>query len=494
MNISKKQTYSILFVLTVLAFLLRIYLLPTHLFFGPEQGRDFLVIRDIVNNHKLTLIGSKTDVDGIFHGPIFYYLSSVPFALSHGNPITVSVFLVVLYSITVYGIYLVTFEITKNVRTSLFASLCYVISFGLIVNARWLSNPPLSIPLSVLYMLFTVRFLQKKYLNIIGVAISYALLGQVEFINFALFGVISLMILIRYRAIVRFIPKRLAVLAGILSIVLSIGNYAYFDLRHDFLITNSVMRLLNSGSLSKPLVLSFTDAFRMLFSQIAYMTGSLSWEIGALIGICIMYCFSRLRKQNGMYDLIIIWIVTPAIVLALLRYGVLDQLYVGSFNGYIIALSIAIAFARRKNKLLGYALLSYILIQNVFAYSSFLPKNQHIFFQSPQPDVRYGDQLLVINGIYARAKGRSFQIQSYTIPYFWQDGWIYLFWYVGSRKYGYVPDKGRSDVLYVIIQKDGSNPNFQNTWYTKTVSTWGRKTDVFQIGEFTVEELLTTQT
>lgn len=485
--------YVFLIFCVVTAFLLRTHLLSSRLFFGPEQGRDFLVIRDIVNNHKLTLIGSKTDIDGLFHGPIYYYLATIPFVFSSGNPLGVSLFFIALYSVTVCGMYMVTFEITKNVRTSAFSAVLYTVSYGVIASSRWLSNPPLSIPFSVLYMFFTVRLIQKKYLSIIGVVISYALLGQAELINFVLFGTIGLIVLVRYRATLVHIPKPLMVIAGILLVVLSIGNFALFNVKHEFLITNSILRLLHSGTLSKPLLLSFVEAFRMLCYRMATMVGLVSWESGAVVSVSIAYCLVRLRNRSKVYDLVIIWILIPTATLALLRHGVLEQLYIGSFSAYIVAISIASAFALEKNKLLGYALALYILIQNMVAYVSYLPKNQHVFFQVQQLDVRFSDQLQVIDGIYARAKGRNFQIQSYTIPYFLQDGWIYLFWYEGTRTYGYIPQNGESDLLYVIIQKDRLNPKFQNNWYTKTVSTWGKKSDVFQVGEFTVEELLTKQ-
>lgn len=89
-------------VVVTTAFFLRFYLLSQNLFFGPEQGRDFLVIKDIVVNHKFTLIGSKTDIEGVFHGPFYYYLSSIPFLISRGSPFFTMFFLVLINSFSVF--------------------------------------------------------------------------------------------------------------------------------------------------------------------------------------------------------------------------------------------------------------------------------------------------------------------------------------------------------------------------------------------------------
>ena len=39
-----------------------------------DQGRDALVIWDLIKNGKMFLIGPTTGVEGIFLGPGFYYL------------------------------------------------------------------------------------------------------------------------------------------------------------------------------------------------------------------------------------------------------------------------------------------------------------------------------------------------------------------------------------------------------------------------------------
>jgi len=264
--------------LIIIAFLLRWYLMPGHLFFGPEQGRDFLVIKDIVVNHKLTLIGSKTDINGIFHGPVYYYLAAIPFAVFRGDPIAVFAFFIAIQSASVLLAYLLAYELTRKPRAAIIAAVLFSVSYLMIVYSRWLSNPPLSIPLSMAFILSFLRFIRGKKWYLVASACLYGLLGQAEFINFLLFGVIGGVTCIFYRK--QFIKTK-PVIIGIavcLGFIISFATYVLFDLRHEFLISRSVLGLLQGKSGSQAqLVSSFVSSFRVFLEQGALVVGGSLW-------------------------------------------------------------------------------------------------------------------------------------------------------------------------------------------------------------------------
>ena len=481
-------TLIMLFFCFVIAYILRSYVISSHLFFGPEQGRDLLVVRDIVFSHKLTLIGSKTDISGIFHGPVFYYLTAIPFALSGGNPLSISVFYLLLHSIGVYLIFLLTYELTKKTTPAVWSAILYAVSFGLIINARWLSNPPLSIPLSIVFMIFLVRFIQGKHWNLLGVGITYALLGQVEFINYVLFGCMGILFMLKYFRIVRKVQFHIIAVSLLATIALSIGNYLIFDLRHNFLILKSVVKLLTDSGNSMTIGATFKNVFEVFFGQVAYSMGIFSWIYGLITVVTVTLVLLKLRKKNPYYDLIIIWILISPLILFVLRRDTMQQFFEGSLAGYILAVVLTIYSLFKKNYYIGLVVFGLVLFQNIFSYVKFIPSNSQTFFQAPQPSVRYSDQLQVIHEIYKRANGKPFYFQAYTIPNFWQDAWYYLFWYIGHSRYGYIPKEGNKSRVFVIIQKDTSNAFFQKKWYEQTVSKWGTRKEGFIFGEYTVEE------
>jgi len=81
------------FLILSLAFFLRVYRIDQLLGFYYDQGRDALVIWDLIHNGKFFLIGPTTGIEGVFRGPFYYYLITPFYWLGNGNPVWPSVFL-----------------------------------------------------------------------------------------------------------------------------------------------------------------------------------------------------------------------------------------------------------------------------------------------------------------------------------------------------------------------------------------------------------------
>src|SRR5258708_14636072 len=73
-----KFIYFTLSIILIAGFFVRVYRLPEVLGFYFDQGRDALVIWDLIHSHKFFLIGPTTGLAGIFRGPSFFFLL-VPF-------------------------------------------------------------------------------------------------------------------------------------------------------------------------------------------------------------------------------------------------------------------------------------------------------------------------------------------------------------------------------------------------------------------------------
>lgn len=485
----------ILLILFAIAFVLRFYLLPENLFFGPEQGIDFSVIKNIAINHNLTLIGSKTDIAGIFHGPIYYYLAVIPFLISKGDPLFILTFFIIINCFAVFFIFLLGKELF-NRQIGLLSASIFVVSYGAIVYSRWLSNPPLTIPLSCLFFLFIHKFLQGKKIFLLYTCIIFGLLGQAEFLNFLFFGVISILILLVFRNTIRKQNKLFLMFCVLFLIAFSTGNYLIFDFRHNFLISRSFLQLVqgNSGyymSLGKSIVdnsVAFISAFT---SFITPANGILSTGI-FIMGMWIF--IKDLQQSSKKYKygvLILIWLLTPLVMLISLRHDVLPQFFVAIVPACIIITSVVIEHIRKERQYVGIFLLLLILGINIYSWVTNIPSNRNIFFQSTQLGLKFSDQKKVIDTTYKVADGKPFSFQSYTIPYWSQQGWEYLFWYYGKQKYGYEPIGIEEEKLFVIIQDDPSNKSFQENWIKTIVNKWGSLKNTFKYGILTVRELKT---
>jgi len=485
-----RKTLIILTGLAIFGFYLRSYLFPANLFFGPEQGTDFKVIRDIVVSHKFTLIGPKTDIAGVFHGPIYYYLACIPFFFSQGDPYTVALFFILIQSLSVFLIFFLSYELTESKRIAYIASLLYTVSFGAISYSRWLSGQPLTIPLSALFFLFTIRFLKGEKWSLAGAAVTFGLMGQAEFMNLLLVSAIGLFLFFRYCNKIVSYPKRFLIFSFCIALIFSLGNFALFDFRHEFLISKSIMSLV-SGTKGYYISLfqSLIETYDMFISASMNILGLPNTYITTIVVWCIVAILFIHKGKNQYYPLLFFWIFVPNAILIILRHRALEQLYVLLVVGIILGVSVVIDIIRQQfYPALGTLIFLLLVFLNMSLWFTSLPANYRIFFQSTQPGLRYDDQLQSVKYIYDLANGRQFYFQSYTIPYFWQDGWEYLFWYYAIKNTYVLPNEKHDELLYVIIQKDRSNPRFQQVWYEKTVSRWGLLQNSVTFGELTVEE------
>ena len=483
------RTGFLLMLLFLIGFFLRFYNIPQNLFFGPEQGIDFLAIKNIVVNHSPTLIGSKTDIGGIFHGPVYYYLAAIPFLLSHGSPIFVSLFFIFIHSLTVFVTYYLGKEMFGK-RVGILAALLFTFAFGAIIYARWLSSPPLSIFFSGLYFLFLNRFLKGHKFSLIWASLVFCLLGEVEFLNFIFYSIITLLIIFFFHK--EFIKHRLITLASLLVLVIgSISNYLLFDFRHNFLITKGITKLaLGESGYYLSYVNSAKSGLSGLVGGFSYFVLPFQAIASLLLFIAGLVFLMKLLKENRVSaTLLLLWLTVPALVIIVLRRDALEHFFVSMGIAFILVLAIFIDFVWKKNQLLGIILSFLIIGLNLYVWDISIPRNQNIFFQSPQLGLKFSDQLKTIDKIYQRASGKPFSFQSYTIPYWSQQGWEYLFWYYGKQKYGYEPLHRNTKTLYVIIQDDPSNKNFQRNWLDNTVSRWGKWNYEFKYGILKVTEL-----
>ncbi len=484
-----KKTIIALGLLFVLAFFLRFYSLPSNLFIGPEQGRDLLVIRDLVMSHKLILIGPKTDVDGIFHGPLFYYLSSIPFFLSLGNPIFISGFLILIQSVTVFLVYIIGRDFF-NKRTGYIAAILFTVSFGSIVYSRWLSNPPLSVPMGALFFYFLYKYIKgdRKYLLL--VSIFFGITFQVEFINLPFLSIVMAIVLLKYWRI--FLKERISVLILSLTLLLftAFGTYLFFDIRHEFLITNSLMKLLNNPTQYFSFVSTVSHAIKMFIQFMSDFILPISFSV---IPLVLLIVFVLWREKHKVLDassfLILLWIFIPLLTLILLRHDVIQHFFLLSGIGLILGIAICLEKIMRAYFKLGLLIVFSLVGIHMYVWFSNIPNNKNIYFQTTQAELKYSDQERVIAWVYQEGKDESFDIQSYTIPYWSQQAWEYLFWYSGKEK-NYFPTK-EAKILYVIIQEDPSSQAFQDSWLNNTVSAWGEREKVATFGALRVEKLRT---
>src|SRR2546421_10926347 len=105
---------------------LRLYKIADYMTFLGDEGRDVLVVYNILHGH-FTLLGPNSSVGGFFLGPIYYYLMAPFLLLFNFDPVGPAVMIALFSVATVYLIYKIGKEFF-GFSAGIVASLLYAVS------------------------------------------------------------------------------------------------------------------------------------------------------------------------------------------------------------------------------------------------------------------------------------------------------------------------------------------------------------------------------
>lgn len=470
----RSEIIFIIFSLLLAAFL-RLWHLDRDLLFHRDQGMHALGIWQIWHEHQIKLLGHSTDVDGINHGPIFYWLMTLSYSLSGGDPVAASAFQIILEILSLPFLYLATRKLF-GITTAKLTLLIYAISFGLIGYSRWLSNVTPIFPLShLLLFLLTQEVWRKRwfYFGILGLIVG--LVSQLNgAVGFALTPTVLWIIKPKLTK-----ADLLIFIAGVMAPAVPL---ILFDLRHNFLTLSSILRFASSGDgtgLSlQPLLGNIRTYFEQLGHLISYPLlplGMILWLVGLI-----------LSRDHPEKRLIWTWLLMPLIVLALVKRGGFGFFFVFNF-GLSVAL-VCFAVTKSQSKILAALISLAIGLNLVSAYSLREPGNGLIPIGSANL-ITISDRKHAVDWIYQMAAGEPFAVWIYTIPYYQDDAYIYVFLWYGQKQHGYQPIslggfspgelKGIKH-FFTIYEPDWDRPWRLESWKNEVRKNWGEPTSAYR--------------
>lgn len=344
----EKILFIFLLVVIILATLLRFYQLSGYMTFLGDEGRDALVIKNMLVNHHFPLIGPPTSVGNIYLGPLYYYMMAIPMIIFWLNPVAAAGLDAFLGVVTVVLIYYLGKQ-WFNRQAGLMAAYLYAISPVTIVYSRssWNPNPA---PLFVLTGILGLYKLQKTgnflWLALTGLSIGAAL--QMHYLAAILIPIV--LILWVYEVFFRKINQLKSkwvlsgTVLGILSFILMMVPLIWFDLKHNFLNYRAITGLLTTGDALKSDIVGNVIKIPALFSYNLigrYMAAEnlyLSILVAVLIIFALVYKFSYWpRIALG------VWLVIGLFGLTFYQQSVYDH-YLGFLNPVPFLLLGAIVF------------------------------------------------------------------------------------------------------------------------------------------------------
>jgi len=316
----------ILILILLLALSLRVYKIETLTTFGRDQGIDFLVIKDMIQNHHWTLIGIKVSIANFFQGPVYLYILLPLFWLLKLDPSAGSYSAVLVSMLTIVTLYFFTFK-TFGIRAANLAAAFFAVAPPLVI----FGNTPLYqnfVPLFILLCLSTLFLLigidSKNHLNkkvLLGMFTGFfaGISCELHFlsITFAISVLVYLILFIR--------RKLLIISSYILGLIIGLSPTLAFELRHDFLNTKLALQYLSQQTGGN---FSFNGSFLIWLKRIIYFSLN-DYNFLAipplLLGLYIL--LFRIKKSTFYFEslrklAIIVFIITIAFSLKISSFGI----------------------------------------------------------------------------------------------------------------------------------------------------------------------------
>jgi len=228
-----RRTYAIaakwfpLVLIIGIALFFRLYKLQEFYIFEHDQDLYSFIVRDILSGH-FRLIGQLTSIDGVFIGPLYYYLLVPFYALFGYDPLSAYFVATSIAVASLLSIYYVFYKLF-NSKAALIGVFLYACSLPLAVFDRWIVPTQTTILWSVwyLYALFITLKGDKKGLLMFGV-----LTGLIWHIHVALFPLLLLIPVSIVLAKMKY--ERKYILVAIAFFVFLTLPFWLFEIRHGF--------------------------------------------------------------------------------------------------------------------------------------------------------------------------------------------------------------------------------------------------------------------
>ncbi len=410
----------LLFGLVLVAAYLRLYRVSEYMTFLGDEGRDMLVVKRMIVDHKFTLLGPTASVGGFFLGPMYYYFM-VPFVWVSGlNPAGAAVMVGLFGIATVILLYKAGKDMV-DVSVGLVAAALYSMSPLIIAYSRssWNPNVVPFFALSLIYLLWKVSIdVSKRSLFLIGVTLGIGI--QLHYLFFFLFPVVLVWFLLYGRS-KKYLKLYAFVIVGFL---VGYAPFLAFELRHGFPNTISITRFIlagnDTGFTSNQFIAIITDVSYRLFGRLVFrlpppeqlvnasVTSRVLYEsvikfpLWSSVALIISYLLGFLSASKKWYRSIVLfglWFFIPLMLFGLYKKGIYDY-YFGIFFPLPFLL-VAMLFRVLSSSKIGFMVAGVLLSALLFFNWQGRP------FVAP-PNNQLAQARMVAKDAFDKAEGKPF--------------------------------------------------------------------------------------
>jgi len=403
-----KKEKIFLTIIFVLGLLLRLLPGPDRWSWIYDQARDAYVIRSIISEKNLVLVGPQTDYPGLNHGPLSYYLLAPFYFLAHGDPNLPGLFMISLNLSSILPLYLLTKKLF-NRQVAYLSIFLFAISYAQIEYARWIFNFSVAIPL----LLWSYYFFIKDKIFAASLFLGLAIQGEI----FLLY-LLPLYLISKFRKLAQVL---LGVALGLSPLILA-------EFKFNFIASRTFVTGFLGGH-GKDYVDASYNLWRYLdhLGTVMKFTGAgLSYPMG-LLALIILLVFIALNYKNKL-QLVLLLFFSHAI---LFTFHFPDKVFLDF--AVFLPLYVLIAYAlftlyKLKYKFLAALILLGLIAGNVLTLRSNLA-NKTLFdgYHFTQQAMFFSSKLEILDQVYSLVGEDEYSFSVLGTPYGVRTVWASVF-------------------------------------------------------------------
>jgi hypothetical protein len=431
--------------------------------FWYDPARDLLSAWD--NLHKITLIGSTSGIPGIFYGPYWIWLLSIPLFFSKDPRLATFAVCFLPYMLLFP---LVLYQFKKYFGRNIIFVLWVFFILGFKSYPLFIWNPNISplLFLTAVYLILSAEGWEKSKINYKRLFFAGLISGLALNFNMS-FGSVFILSCVLFSFLVTFISKNEKIVTKIKEVFLKLCSFSIgalltflpffiFEIRHGLEQTKTALTALINGGAGQVIIhgltkLQIIESFLSRWSQLLHLPLNLSLVILFILLIIFPVLAlknkSRFLRQEKIMLLFLMSLAVscPGLYLSV-RNPVWDYHFIGIEIMWILILGIfltKIPFI----KYVAYFWLFLIVLMQVISFSETL--RTPILTTDSLATKEY-----VVNLIANDAKNKTYNVYAYNSSIYTYE-YSYLFRWLGKKEVPYDPGliKKQGDI-YLILPKE----------------------------------------
>ncbi len=375
------KSYWLIILLTIIGAFLRLYNFHSTLMFLGDQGRDALIVKNLLKHFDPILVGPTTSVGKIQLGPFYYYFMAPFLLLSNFDPIGPALVIVFLGIFSIPLFYFVCQKMFGK-TLSIIASILYTFSNVIITFTRfsWNPNPLPLVTLLIIYLIYLI-YQEKKFKYIPWIFALYAIALQLHYMVIllgpALFILYLLIFFENKKNRKEIISKTWL---GLLIFFIFAIPLIVFDLLKDFLNTKGFLEFFQKGDHTnnsiKYLIPRISQRNKQILAEIINLKGAKIKAYFSYIPTLFLLAKSIISRKNKALQIITLTFFSSFLGFILYSSDVYEHYLTFIFPISIITISLGLEFIWKQKlfgKLITSLIIFFIILTNIKQYRYYHP-------------------------------------------------------------------------------------------------------------------------